>query len=230
MNRAKFFRVAGILLLSMLPARLPAQYENQDLKSGKKIVKNILILPPEASLLKSGMKGAEPLVDESRMMENGLSSVVGETLTGKGCKILQDSLSADALDHNPDLKYSLSNLQTSYDKLQALLLKKPKDVRTGRFTLGDEVANFSPGAAADALVFVRASGNVKTAGLKTFVVVTGMGYARNRAKVEISVVDAQTGAILYFAEPNVYGNFLGKPGSMKEPIAKSFSNFYTSSK
>jgi hypothetical protein len=130
------------------------------------------------------------------------------------------------LDENSDLKYALTDLQTRYDKLQVLIKKKPKDVRTGRFTMGDEVANLSPGADADALVFVRANGYLPTAGLKTFVIVTGMGVTRNYAQVAISEVDAQAGTVLYFGESNVYGNFLGDPDSMKVKIYNSFSNFW----
>ncbi len=40
------------------------------------------------------------------------------------------------------------------------------------------------------------------------------------------MVDAQSGTILYFAEPNVYGNFVGDPDSMKVRIYNSFSDFW----
>jgi hypothetical protein len=225
MNREVIFRMAGIFLIFLLPITLAAQYEHPDLKTGKKSVQNVLVLPPAASLVKSGMKGSEPLVAESHALELGLSSIVKETLAGKGCTVLQDAFSPDAMDQNADLKYALADLQTRYDKMQILLNKKPKDVRNGRFSLGDEVANFSPGAAADALVFVRASGVVQTAGKKAFVVLTGMGVTYNHVTLDISVVDAQTGAILYFAKPGSNGNFVGNPDSMKKAIDKSFSEF-----
>ena len=224
MKREGIFRMAGVLFLFALPTTLVAQYQQPDLKSGKKLVKNILILPPEANLMKSGMKGSEPLVAESQALETGLSSIVRQTLSDKGCNMLPDAFSPDALNQDPDLKYALSDLQTRYDKLQVLLKKKPKDVRTGRFSLGDEVANFSPGAAADGLVFVRAKGVVPTTGLKTFVVFTGMGVTYSHLSLDISVVDAQTGAILYFAKPGFSGNFIGNPDSMKETINRSFSD------
>lgn len=225
MMRNARWGIAAIFLLSMLPGTLAAQYQNPDLKSGKKLVKNIMILPPAANLMKSGMKGNEPMVAESRALEAGLSSILKEMLSDKGCNIVQDEFSQDALDQNPDLKYALSDLQTRYDKLQVLLNKKPKDVRNGRFSLGDEVANFSPGAAADALVFARASGVIETSGKKAFVVFTGMGVVYNHVALDISVVDAQTGTVLYFAKPGSYGNFVGNPDSMKGSIDKSFSDF-----
>ncbi len=226
MKKVIQFRIAAIFLFFMLPGTLAAQYEHPDLKSGKKKIVNVVVLPPSANLVKSGMKGAEPLVAEGQEMAQGLSSVLMGILADKGFHTLQDSISPAALDQNPNLKYALSDLQSRYDKTQVLLSKHPKDVRKGRFTLGDEVANFTPGAAADALIFVRANGVLPTAGLKTFVIVTGMGYTRNYARLGISVVDAQTGMVLYFVDPNVYGNFIAKPDSMKESIEKSFSDFY----
>jgi hypothetical protein len=227
MKRATIFLISGIFLLFLFPSSLPAQFEHPDLKSGKKVIKTVVILPPSASLVKSGMKGNEPLVTESQSLELGLSSIVRETLAGKGCNIAQDALSPTALDQNPDLKYALSDLQTKYDQLQVLLNKKPKDVRAGRFSLGDEVANFNPSATADALVFVRAKGVVTTGGKKAVVALTGMGVANNHVALDISVVDAQTGAILYFAKPGSGGDFVGNADSMKKAIDKSFSSFET---
>jgi len=225
MRREAIFGMAGTFFLSLLPCTLDAQYQPPDFRTGEKTVKNILILPPETSVMKSGMKGAEPLVAEEQSLGSDLTSLVAKVLSEKGCNILQDPFSSEAMDRNPNLKYALSDLQSRYDKLQVLLLKKPKDVRAGRFSLGDEVANFSPGASADGLVFVRAKGFVPTTGLKTFVVLTGMGITYSRVSVDISVVDAQTGTILYFAKPNSSGNFVGKPEGMKPSIVKSFYYF-----
>jgi hypothetical protein len=227
MKHQYLVRFAYALALFLLTGALAAQDVNQDLKSGKKQVKTVRILPPEANLVKSGMKGAEPLAAESRTMETGLSSVLTQSLSQKGFSVLPSAFTAEALDKDSDLKYALSDVQTRYDKMQVLLAKKPKGIRSGRFSLGDEVANLNPAGDAGALVFVRADGYVPTAGLKTFVVVTGMGFARNYAKLDISVADAQTGTILYFAKANVYGNFLGNPDSMKEKIYNSLSGFWT---
>ena len=74
-------------------------------------------------------------------------------------------------------------------------------------------------------MFVRAGGVVETDVKKAFVVLTGMGVTYNRVALDISVVDSQTGTILYFAKPGSYGNFVGNPDSMKGSIDKSFSDF-----
>jgi hypothetical protein len=220
------FRVTWLAsLLCILPGTLRAQYKYLESTKDKKVIKNILILPSEATLTKYGLKGGEPMVDESHSLEAGISSVVREAIKARGYNVLPDAFGPADLDQNPDLKYALADLQARYDKLQRLLKKKPKDVRKGRFTLGDEVANFNPGATADALVFVRATGLVETTGMKTFVILTGMGIATNRVVYDIAVVDAQTGAILYFVKSHAGGDFVGKPDSMKQSIRHSFAEF-----
>ncbi|HTC62054.1 MAG TPA: hypothetical protein VK709_04370 [Candidatus Saccharimonadales bacterium] len=219
--------LAAFFFMCLLPCAAAAQNEHQDLKSGKIVISNIVIMPPAATLVKSGMKGQEPLVEEAKSFEGGLSVELMEILSGKGFNVTQGSAAFDSPAENPNLKYALSNLQTRYDQVEILLKKKPKDVRKGRFTLGDEVTNFTPASNADALVFVRANGIVPTAGMKTFVVLSGIGYTRNYAKLGISVVDAQTGTILYFAHPSITGNFVGKPDSMKISIENSLKEFPT---
>jgi hypothetical protein len=215
----------AIFLMSILPAGLRAQLEHADLKEGKRTIHNVLILPAQASITKSGMKGNEALVEESRGVESALASFVGESLASRGCNVLPDAFTPAILEKNPDLKYALADLQTRYDNLQTQIGKKPKDIRTGRFTLGDDVANFSPSASSDALVFVRAFGVVTTGGKKVFGALTGTGGASSYVVVNISVVDAQTGVVLYFAYPTALGDFVGNPDHMKKAIDKSFKDF-----
>src|SRR5258708_6275418 len=105
------FLMAAILLVITLPCTLAAQNESPDLKSGRKVIVNVVLLPPAASLVKSGMKGAEPLVAEAQAMEGGLSTVLLDTLSRKGFHTMQDSISPAVLEQNANFKYALSDLQ-----------------------------------------------------------------------------------------------------------------------
>jgi hypothetical protein len=225
MKRKAIFRTASFIFLCVVPTTLKAQYQPDDLKTGKRQVKNILILPPEANVVKTSMKGSEPLLAEAQALGAEISPIVREILAKKGCNILPDAFGPDTLEQNSDLKYALSDLQTQYDNLRVLVMKRPKDVRSGRFSLGDEVINLSQGAAADGLVFVRARGTVPTTGLKTFVVLTGMGIAYSHVSLDISVVDAQTGTILYFVKQRSSGNFVESQQNIRVAVSNSFSGF-----
>jgi hypothetical protein len=189
------------LLLSGAPAGR-AQFENPDLKSGKTVVHKVLILPSQAKVIKSGMKGGESLIEESRMVETALPAIIAKALQDKGCAVLENAFDSAALDKDQDLKYAVADIQGRFDSLRQHLDQKPKDVRKGRYTMGDEVSKFNPGSAADALVFVRAEGILNTGGKKAFATIMG-GMAgamatTNSITVNVAVVDAQSGAVLYY--------------------------------
>jgi hypothetical protein len=220
----------GLILIACLlgaagTAGLHAQTEGPDQPSGHKMIHSVLILPAMVNIVKSGMKGNDPLVEESHSVEQALSPVVGSVLTDKGCEVLPDVFTAENLEKNPDLKYALADLQSRYDKVEGEMNRKLKDIGKGRYTLGDDVANFSPGAGADALIFVRGQGEVTTGGKKAFSMITGVGNAVNAVGVRIAVVDAQSGEVLYYAISVTTGNFIGEPERMKKPIESTFKKF-----
>ena len=51
--------------------------------------------------MKSGMKGAEPLVAEAQTLGSDLTPIVGKVLSEKGCNILQDPFSSGRLGPKP---------------------------------------------------------------------------------------------------------------------------------
>jgi len=230
MNRTKSRGVLiGVLAtLALSLAARAAQFEHPDLKSGKLVIHSVLILPPQVRVTKAGVKGQERLIEESQQLETTLPGLVTKALEEKGCKVLENPFAPGALEKDPDLKYALADIQGRFDALREQLNRKSKDVRKGRFTLGDEVSKFNPGAAADALVFVRGEGVVSTGGKVFFAALAGM-RAPFKIALNIAVVDAHTGAILYYGDPTVQGtfmkNFLKNPEQMGRPIKKSFKNF-----
>ena len=214
-----------ILFMSACSASLVcAQFANPDLKSGKIVIRKVLILPPHASVTKSGMKGNETLLPESKMVEAALPGIIAEAMQAKGCTVLENVFSPEALEKNPDLKFALADIQDRFDALHKHLSDKPKDVRNARFTMGDEVANFNPGAAADALVFVRASGVVNTGGKKVLGAIAGVNEV-DFIVVDIAIVDSQSGAVLYYGWSVTGGGFLENPERMKKPIQSSFRDW-----
>ena len=82
MTRNAVLLAAGTLFLALLPPVLGAQIAHTDLQDGKKMVHTVLILPAQARVVKAGVKGNEPLVEESRALEGGLAAAVIYALTG----------------------------------------------------------------------------------------------------------------------------------------------------
>jgi hypothetical protein len=217
---------AGIILLMIACSfsLVRAQYAHPDLKSGKIVVRKVLILPPRVTVTKSGMKGNETLIAESGMVEAALPAIVAQAVEAKGCTVLGNVFTPEAFERNQDLKFAVADIQDRFDALYKHMNEKPKDVRNGRFSLGDEIANFNPGAAADALVFVRAWGVVNTGGKKVLGAIAGVNETDYIA-VNISVVDSQSGAVLYYGLSATGSGYLEHPERMEKPIEASFKDW-----
>jgi hypothetical protein len=201
-----------------------AQFEHPDFKSGKKHIQTVVLMPVQAEVNRLSMKGPEPMVEESRRVEKDLTPVIVEVLTKLGCKVNDSAASPEAIEKDPELKYVIDDLQKQFDSEMALLVKKSKDVRKGRFTLGDSVTKLPAGDGVDAILFVRASGQVLTGGKKAFGLLIG-GPAFDMVAINVGVVDAKNGDVLYFAKPFMLKNLAKDPGDTKSGIEKSFKNF-----
>jgi hypothetical protein len=201
-----------------------AQFEHPDLKSGKLTVKNAIILPPSVKITKNGVKSNEAMIEESHEIEDALPPLIGSVLQERQCTVNDKALAPSALAGDPELKYALADLQKRFDEVFPQLLKKPKDVRKGRFTLGDEVAKLNPGGAADALVFVRGFGHVTTGG--KFLLSALAGPAQySGTTYYITLVDARTGLVLYHGIATQGGNPAKNPTGSRNSIERSFKNF-----
>ncbi len=200
-----------------------AQDLHPQLKSKEKVVRQALILPPKVELAKQGMKGAEGMLKESEEVAARLSQVVAKEMSGKKIKTLDSPFTDAALAENQEMKYALADLQARFDELLPKLRKKSKDVKQGRFTLGDAVASLNPSGAADVLVLIRASGSALTKGKTAFGILVG-GATMSSLFVSLALIDARTGEVLYFAKPFVEGNFLKEENTARvigEPLARA---------
>jgi hypothetical protein len=217
---------AGILLAGIIVAAVPApaQFEHPELKSRKRVVKGAIILPPKVAVMKAGMKSNEPMIEEGRQVELALPGMIARVLEEFGCKVQESPFSAAALEKDAELKYALADMQTRFDAVLEQLKKKPKDVRKGRFTLGDEVLKVNPGGA-DTLIFVRATGFLSTGGKKVFSAMIGGPGLIQMVQVNVTIVDGQNGTVLYFARSLATGNFVQETEKMAKPIRGSFKNF-----
>lgn len=218
-------RISIAFLLAFLSTSVWAQFEHPDLKSGKAVVKNVVILPPNVKIVKNGVKAVEELTEESRAIENALPPLIIEALNKRHCEANDKAFSGEALEKDSDLKYAVADLQKKFDEMLPQLQRKGKDVRKGRFTMGDDVAKLNPGGTADALVFVRGFGQEVTGG-KAFLTAMAHTYAASGAIYYIAVVDAHNGAVLYYgAANNGPGDPAKKPEGAKKSLEKFFKNF-----
>lgn len=219
--KSKWFLALSILFVTTVAF---AQFEHPDLKSGKKHVGSLVLMPVHANIVKVGMKGGEPMVAESREVEQKLAPVIVEVLGKLGCKVDAQSLAPEPLSKDADLRYAVDDLQKQFDTVMEQMVRKSKDVRKGRFTIGDSVTKLPAGEHVDALLFVRASGEVLTGGKKAFGWLVA-GEKFDVVQMHIGVVDAKIGDVLYFAKPVMLKNLAKDTEETRSGIEKSFKNF-----
>jgi hypothetical protein len=205
-------------------ASTPAQFVNPDLKSGKTHVQSILLMPVQVQLNRVGMKGPEPMMEESLDTERAFVPLIVNILQGFGYKVDSEALAGAVLQKDTELRYTVDELQKRFDKELARMNEKAKDVRKGRFSLGDEVANLPPGDGVDALLFVRIRGQILTNKRKAFDVLVPSYGAFDLAFIRFGFVDTKTGDVLYFARPSVVGNIADDPDKAEKGIKKSLGN------
>jgi hypothetical protein len=216
------------LAISM-PAAAPAseRFESAALKDDKVLVRSVTILPINSPVelfeAKTG-NGIQP--DESKQLADSMRESAAKLFASKGCKLPDDRSTPAALDKDPATKGTVDKIQSEYNAVQQKMFKKPKAVRDGAYTLGGDIASLNPAHDADAFVFLSGLGILSLSDVKAKGVFFGPPYStKNTLLLQLSVVDANTGVILYFARNDSEGNFLRDPAQVQRTIEESLQDF-----
>ena len=212
----------GFGLWLALAAVLPAQVMHRDLNDGKKKIRSIVLMPVVVNLIRISMKGAEPMNQESRNHELPLALEIEAALQERGYRLDRKALSREALAKDPEERYAVDDLQKRFDAELDLIRHKSKDVRKGRFGIGDNVARLPLKDDVDALLFVRARGQILTGNKKAFRSVVA-GVNGDATVLNFGIVDARTGEMLYFSKSKLRVAMTGQPDDIAEGIAKAFA-------
>lgn len=145
----------------------------KEAKSGdaKQVISHVVILPAQVSLVKDGMKGAEPLEKEAAAATLIIEKAMAKALAAKNLTVIDSPFTPEAHQNDEKLKYAVADLRRNYDELNSKILKKRKDVEKGRFSLGDRVLLLNQDNNIDAFVFVTARGQRKSGGKKALGIV-----------------------------------------------------------
>jgi hypothetical protein len=165
------------------------------LKYGKAAAGTAIVLPAQVVFAKVGFKGVEGMEAEAEKLGEQLYKAIGAELAARGVVVLPNPAQA-AIDDAA--KYRVSDLQAKFDHVRLPVSRRPGRVDKGQFTMGDAVATFEPGKA-DLLVFIRASGTVRTGGSKFLgAVLLNPFLAMPEFHGDVTLVDAKSGDILAF--------------------------------
>jgi hypothetical protein len=196
MRPVAWYILATFLCAGNAFAAWPRLNDKLTAKDGKLTIRKVVILPAQVTFEKVGAKGSESSLPEGEQMAANFYSAVSKELAARGLAVLPNPM-AEAKDDAA--RYAIADLQAKYDNIAVQLRRKSKRVKKGGFTLGDRVATFEPGAAADTLVFIRGTGVTFTKGrqaigLATWNVFSVLAHFTG----ELAFVDARTGEVLAF--------------------------------
>jgi len=152
------------------------------------------VLPAQVTITQVGVASSTSLPAEASRIGDALPAVVKGYLKSKGASILEPATNESA-----DERAQLAEIQQRYDVVDLQMLKHPKGVVRGRYTLGDVVAAYPPAASADTLVFIRGHGKVTTLFQKAIGTAPGpwMWLAKSQFfDGRIAFVDARSGEVL----------------------------------
>ena len=216
-------RVVFVILCCMFvhygAAKVEAQYLNPKVAEKKVAIRSAVILPAKVEITKESAKGSEMMVAESADISKNVMEAVDEALEGKKISVVAKSFESATMDDSR--KYQLADIQTRYDALLPKLVKKSKDVKKARFTLGDEVMLLNVHKDADVIVFIRGQGRVFTKGKTAFSIINIFNLDFPFTLITVGLVDARTGEVLAFTKPFSASKVLKDPKALNKMIVKS---------
>jgi hypothetical protein len=139
-------------------------YRHPRLKAGETTIHRVIIFPPSLKLVKNTMKGGQSMEREDEKVTPLLGRAMIRAFQDSGLAVSEATPTAEMLEADPHLQGQVADLQARFDSISPAMLKRLKDVKKGRFTLGDEISEnkWNEKEHSDTLVFVRGFGGRET--------------------------------------------------------------------
>ena len=196
--------LAIVLFTSFNSESISAQFLHPKLKSKETTIRSVVVMPAKVNVVRDSMKGPEGMAAESDDLSVRVSGMLSEVLS-KQKHVTSVSPPTPATDESAsEQNYSVADLQSKFDDLLPKIMKKRSDVKTGRFSMGDEVLNLNLEKGTDAIVFIRGEGKKLTGGKTAFTVFVGGVPAY--LKLQIGMIDARNGDVLLYTDPMFMGD------------------------
>lgn len=206
-NRRRF-GVAGLaffvsLVAAGLPSAARAQFLHPKITSRQTTIRNVVVLPAKVNLVRDSMKGPEGMAAESEDLSGRVEKMLADVLANKK-NIKTVNAPGPAAEGSTEGKYAVADIQNKFDDLLPKIMKKRKDVKKGRFSMGDEIVNLNLDPNVDAVIFVRGQGQKLTSGKKAFSLLVGGMPAY--LMLQIGVIDRHNGEVLLYTDPVLVGD------------------------
>ena len=113
----------------------------------------LALLPPHAEMMKQKMVMTAQLVAEAQRLEAITTDAMAADLRKRGYEVI--IIDHNAVNADPKLQELLLKANSRYEEEWARILRKPKRVRYGYYSAGDESRILAAALDVDGLVFTR---------------------------------------------------------------------------
>lgn len=211
---------AAVLILTVLGShQANAQFLHPKITSKETTIRRVVVLPAKVNVVRDSMKGPEGMAAESDELSARVEAMVAEVLSNRKHVATLPAV-APSTEVDPQQKYNIADFQNKFDELLPKIMKKRGDVKKGRFSMGDEVLNLNLEKEADAVVFIRGSGQKLTSGKTAFKVFVGGMPAF--LGLQIVIVDARSGDVLLYTDPMLTGDPTTAVDRLRKALEKGF--------
>ena len=217
--RSSILACLTLLFAAMCPPWARAQFLHPKITKSEVTIRKVVMLPAKVNVVRDSMKGPEGMAAESEELSGRVEKAVADVLSNKKHITTVNAPAFPSAD--AQVKYTAADIQTKFDELLPKVMKKRKDVKKGRFSMGDEVLNLNLDKSADAIVFIRGRGQKLTSGKKAFVLLVGGMPAY--LMMQIGIVDAHTGEVLLYTDPVLAGDPTTAVDRLRKALEKGFS-------
>jgi len=220
--------------VSPATAQFASQFESPDLKSGKVRVSRIVLTPVTGFVSQLDWKNqpfepGKPMEAESRQLEKDLLPVVATTLKSLGFNVNDASLSPESIAASKDLGDKVKFVQTMFDMKNSETEAHRKRDAIEPVSLGEAVSALHLPDDSDAIVVIQVHDFIETKGKKFMNAAPSTGFRLQSTggwNMQIGIVDAKTGAILYIARSSGSNDIAKEPEKAGPKIEKSFKDFF----
>ena len=222
---ARLVLLAALLLLLAGAALGADGFEHPAFASNSRRPTRVLVLQPQSSIIRSRLTDSTALVKESAQLERSCADAVAHALDTLGYDGDSVELTPEKLNADAELRDLVTRFQERVDELVGVALNRPKDVRSGRFTIGEDVLPLAARTKAEGFIVVHAQAVIPSRGQRTlsalFSVIGGAPPLppTNSTRGIAILIDGRTGDLAWLAggqvggavakEPDVVGTHLG---------------------
>ena len=222
----------ALLLSIAAPAQAQRQVWYPKQGHGSSRVRRILLLPPKVEITKLAAFKTEQLPGTADYVERTLCGNLSLLFNEKGVEIVNYPLCLGEAEKDAETGEAITRVQWRFQQLVDYARNNFSRTRFRK-----ELKNFSlegkltaiKKPEVDALVVSYGRGYLTTKGHKVMSVVAALGGAGSTGKgleMDIGVVDAQSGMLLYYCPAKVRGDFLKKPDRIEKALRKSMEKFF----